>query len=495
MAEEEKKAEKEAAAPEAPASETDLLDRIVEASRIKPGDSGYDATKAGLEAFLAELIQTDPDAKISSQLVDDMILELDKKLTKQMDLILHDETFRKLESSWRSLKYLVDQTDFRQNNRVEFINLSKEDLLNDFQDSPEIVKSGLYKHVYTAEYGQFGGKPFSSIISDYDFGPGPRDMELLRYAAQVAAMSHAPFIGAASESFFGIKSWQELPNLKDIHSILEGPQYAAWRSFRENEDARYVGLTMPKFLLRLPYGQDTVPVKSFNYREKADNLDEFSWGNTSFAFASRLADSFAKYRWNTNVIGPQGGGAVENLPLYHFEEKGSLQTRIPTQTMISERREFELAEEGFMALTMRKDSDNAAFFSANSALAPKIFPNTPEGKIAETNYKLSCQLPYMYVMNRLAHYVKVMQRENIGTWKSRTDLERELNKWISRYVTEMDNPDPTTRSKRPLRAAEIIVSDVEGDPGWYAVSIKATPHFKYMGANFTLSLTGKLDKT
>jgi type VI secretion system protein ImpC len=477
------------------ALELDLLDQIVEASRLKPGDTGYDATKAGLEAFLAELIRTDPDAKISSGLVDNMIEELDKKLSIQMDQILHDETFQKLESTWRGLKYLVDQTDFRQNNRIEFMNCSKEDLLADFQDSPEIVNSGLYKHVYTAEYGQFGGKPFSSIVSDYEFGPGPQDMELLRYVSSVSAMSHAPFLAAVDKSFFGIRSWQELPNLKDLHSILEGPQYAAWRSFRENEDARYVALTMPQFLLRLPYGADTVPVKSFNYTEKADNLEDFSWGNTSFAFASRLNDSFAKYRWSTNIIGPQGGGAVENLPLYHFEEKGSIQTKIPTQTMISERREYELAEEGFIALTMRKDSDNAAFFSANSVLAPKIFPNTPEGKIAETNYKLSCQLPYMMIMNRLAHYVKVMQRENIGAWKSRGDLERELNEWLSQYVTEMDNPDPVTRSKRPLRAAHIDVNDVEGDPGWYSVSIKATPHFKYMGANFTLSLTGKLDKT
>jgi type VI secretion system protein ImpC len=253
-------------------------------------------------------------------------------------------------------------------------------------------------------------------------------------------------------------------------------------------------LTLPKFLLRLPYGKETVPTKTFNFTEDAERTDDFCWGNTAFAFASRMTDSFAKYRWCTNIIGPQGGGAVENLPLYHFEDKGSVQTRIPTQVMISERREFELAEEGFIALTMRKDSDNAAFFSANSVLAPKVFPNTTEGKQAETNFKLSTQLPYMMIMNRMAHYVKVMQRENIGTWKDRAELERELNKWISQYVTEMDNPDPITRSKRPLRMAQIEVNDVEGDPGWYSVSLKCTPHFKYMGANFTLSLTGKLDK-
>ncbi|MDR1545728.1 MAG: type VI secretion system contractile sheath large subunit [Deltaproteobacteria bacterium] len=477
------------------ATQLDLLDEIVEASRLKPGESGYDATKAGLQAFLSELIKTDPDAKISGALVDNMINELDQKISAQVNAVIHDASFQKLESSWRGLKYLVDQTDFRQNNKIVLMNVSKDDLLADFDDSPEVVKSGLYKHVYTAEYGQFGGQPISAIVANYDFGPGPQDLKLLRYVASVGAMSHAPFIASADKSFFGIDAWKDLPNLKDLHSIFEMPQYAAWRSFRNSEDARYVGLTMTKFLLRLPYGPDTVPVKSFNFKETAESDDDFCWGNTAFALSSRLTDSFAKYRWCTNIIGPQGGGAVENLPLYHYEKNGVTQTKIPTQVLISERREFELAEEGFIALTMRKDSDNAAFFSANSCLAPKIFPKTPEGQAAETNFKLSTQLPYMMIMNRLAHYVKVIQRENIGTWKERADLERELNKWISQYVTEMDSPDATTRSKRPLRLASVEVNDVEGDPGWYSVGIKARPHFKYMGANFTLSLVGKLDKS
>ena len=489
-------AEEQAASGGAPESqELNLLDEIIEASKLKPGDSGYDLTKAGLEAFLSEFISTNPDAKINGALVDDMIVELDRKISAQVNAVIHSEDFRKLESSWRGLKYLVDQTDFRQNNRIQIINVAKDDLLSDFEDAPEIVKSGLYKQVYTAEYGQFGGQPISAIVANYDFGPGPQDLKLLQYAASVSAMSHAPFIAAADKKFFGVESWEELPNLKDLHSIFEMPQYASWRSFRESEDARYVGLTLPKFLLRLPYGPETVPTKNFVFNEKAAENDDFCWGNTAFAFATRLSDSFAKYRWCTNIIGPQGGGAVENLPLYHFAAMGETQTKIPTQVLLSERREFELAEEGFIGLTMRKGSDNAAFFSANSVQAPKIFPNTPEGKEAETNFRLSTQLPYMMIMNRLAHYVKVIQRENIGTWKERGDLEAELNKWISQYVTEMDNPDPTTRSKRPLRLAKIEVSDVEGDPGWYSVSIKARPHFKYMGANFTLSLVGKLDKS
>lgn len=476
--------------------ESDLLDDIVEATKLSPTDGAFSITKSGVQALLEELIKPErAGAKVSGALVDDMIGQLDSKLSEQVDAILHHNKFRELESSWRSMAFLVDHTDFRENVRIEMVNVSKADLLDDFEDAPEVPKSGLYKHVYTAEYGQFGGQPIGAMVANYDFGPGPQDVKLLQYAGSVAAMAHAPFIAAAGPQFFGVEKWKELPNLKDLNSIFEMPQYSKWQSFRESEDSRYVGLTLPKFLLRLPYGPDTEPAKTFSYHEAvSDSDDDFCWGNTAFAFASRLTDSFAQYRWCANVIGPQGGGSVENLPLYQYEAMGAIQAKIPTQVLISERREYELAEQGFIALTMRKGSDNAAFFSANSCQKPKAFANTQEGKEAELNYKLSTQLPYMFVMDRLAHYIKVIQRENIGSWKERGDLERELNTWISQYVTEMDNPAPSVRNRRPLRMAHIEVSDVEGDPGWYRVTLKARPHFKYMGASFTLSLVGKLDK-
>ncbi|MDR1888616.1 MAG: type VI secretion system contractile sheath large subunit [Zoogloeaceae bacterium] len=474
-----------------------LLDDIISATSLQPGDETYSVAKEGLAAFIKGIASPDKvGVKVSGQLVDDMIADLDKQISKQLDAVLHNANFQKLESAWRSLKFLVDRTNFRQNNKIEILNVSKQDLLDDFADAPEITKSGLYRHVYTAEYGQFGGQPFGGIIANYDFSASAPDMELLNYAASVSTMSHAPFISAVDPSFFGIKRWSELPNLKDLKSIFEQPQYAKWRAFRESDDARSVGLTMPQFLLRQPYSHKDNPTKTFSYEESIQDKDkDYCWGNTAFALGSKLTDSFANYRWCANIIGPQGGGAVEDLPLHQYEAMGEVQTRIPTQTLISERREFELAEEGFIALTMRKGSDNAAFFSANSCQKVKSFPNTPEGKTAETNYRLSTQLPYMMIMNRLAHYIKVLQRENIGSWKERGDLEAELNKWISQYVTEMDNPDPSVRSRRPLRMAEIKVNDVAGNPGWYSVSIKARPHFKYAGADFTLSLVGKLDKT
>jgi len=252
---------------------------------------------------------------------------------------------------------------------------------------------------------------------------------------------------------------------------------------------------MPRFLLRLPYGEKTIPVKSFNFNEDViGQHDRYLWGHASIAMASRISDSFAKYRWAPNIIGPQAGGSVESLPLHQYDAMGEVQTKIPTEVMLTERREFELSEEGFIGLTFRKDADNACFFSANSVQKPKFFGNSAEGKQAETNYRLGTQLPYMFVMTRLAHYLKVLQREQIGSWKEKGDLERELNKWIGQYVSEMDDPAPGVRSRRPLRKAAIKVEDVEGQPGWYRCAMQVQPHFKYMGASFTLSLVGKLDK-
>ncbi|MPQ69076.1 MULTISPECIES: type VI secretion system contractile sheath large subunit [unclassified Pseudomonas] len=474
-----------------------LLDQLVEATRVKPGDEAYAVTRQGLEAFVAELLEPARQAeKVSAGLIDDMIATLDAKLCRQVDAIIHHQQFQKLESSWRSLKFLVDRTDFRENNKLEILSVSKEKLLEDFEDAPEITRSGLYKAVYTAEFGQFGGQPFGSIIGNYEFNPGPQDMKLLQSVAAVSAMSHTPFIAAAGPQFFGIDSFADLPNLKDLQAVFEGPQFTKWNAFRESDDARFVGLTLPHFLLRTPYGEDTVPAKTFRYNENVGGGNQdFLWGNAAFAFASRLSDSFAQYRWCANVIGPQGGGTVGDLPIYNYEAMGETQTKIPTEVLISERREFELAEQGFIALTMRKNTDNAAFFSANSCQKPKFFGNDKEGKEAELNYKLGTQLPYIFVVSRLAHYIKVIQRENIGTWKERGDLESELNTWIRQYVADMDNPAAGVRSRRPLRQAEITVSDVEGDPGWYRVGLKVRPHFKYMGASFTLSLVGKLDKS
>lgn len=476
---------------EAPSS---LLDNIMAQSRFQPDSESYDIARQGVTAFIAALLQNEADS-VDILAVNAMIADIDARTGQQMDLILHAPEFQEIEALLRSLKLLVDRTDPRENIKIHLLHVTKEEMLDDFEFAPEITQSGYYKHVYSSGYGQFGGEPVAAVIGNYAFKNTAADLKLLKYVSAASAMAHAPFLSSVAPEFLGLTSWTELPGIKDIAAIFEGPAYTKWRSLRESEDARYLGLTAPRFLLRQPYAPGENPVKSFNYRENVSRShDDYLWGNTAFLLASNMAESFAKYRWCPNIIGPQNGGAVKDLPVHLYEAMGQLQAKIPTEVLITDRREFELAEEGFITLTMRKGSDNAAFFSANSFQKPKVFPSTPEGKEAETNYKLGTQLPYLFVISRLAHYIKVLQREQIGSWKERGDLERELNNWIRQYVADQENPPAEVRSRKPLRQAKIEVLDVAGEPGWYQVSLSVRPHFKYMGASFDLSLVGRLDK-
>lgn len=474
-----------------------LLEQIMEETRLRPGDEAYDVARKGVEAFISDMLESRQSGeKINRVMADRMIAELDQKISRQMDEILHHEDVQSLESAWRGLKLLVDRTDFRENIKIEILSVQKSELLEDFESSPEVVESGLYKHVYSAGYGQFGGEPVGCMIGNYDFGPSAPDMKLLQFTSAVAAMAHAPFLSAASPEMFGVESYTELPAQKDLASIYESPRFRKWNGLRESEDAKYLGLTAPRYLQRVPYDAVENPAKTFVYRESVEGEHEsYLWGNTAFLLATRLTESFAQYRWCPNIIGPQSGGAVHDLPVHVFEALGQIEEKIPTEVLVTDRREYELAEQGFISLTMRKGSDNAAFFSANSIQKPKKFANTKEGKEAETNYKLGTQLPYLFIVNRLAHYIKVLQREQIGSWKESVDLERELNVWLSQYIADQENPPAGVRARRPLRQASIEVRDVEGEPGWYQVGMKVRPHFKYMGANFELSLVGKLDKS
>ena len=473
-----------------------LLAQILAQTRIEPSQEGYAIAERGVAAFIAEMLKSsDRQQPINKQRVDQMLAQIDARIGRQVDVILHNPGFQALESSWRGLRFLVDRTDFRENTLIDVLQVSKQELLDDFESAGDITRSGLYRHVYTSGYGQFGGQPVGCMVSNYTFGPSAPDIKLLGYVASVGAMAHAPFLGAAGPEMLDLESFQELSNLKEVKDIFDGPRFTKWRGLRDSEDARYLGLTLPRFLLRQPYDPLENPARSFDYRETiGGNHDHYLWGNTSFALASRIVDSFARYRWCPNIIGPQSGGTVDDLPVHLYESLGQLQAKIPTEVLVSDRREFELSSEGFIPLTMRKDSDNAAFFSANSVQRPKVFAKTPEGQAAQTNYMLGTQLPYMMIINRLAHYLKVLQREQVGSWKERPDLQRELNNWIRQYVADQENPSSDVRSRRPLRAANIVVQDAEGNPGWYQVSLSVRPHFKYMGANFELSLVGRLDK-
>jgi type VI secretion system protein ImpC len=473
-----------------------LLDEILSQTRMRPTDEGYEIAKRGVAAFVTQMLAPARAAeKVNAVAVDAMIAEVDRRLSAQLNEILHHPDVQKLESAWRSLRWTIEHVDFRENIRMEILPVDKATLLADFEDAPDITKSGYYKIVYSNEYGVHGGRPIGVMNMNFDFGSGPQDVELLRKLAAVGSMAHVPVLGNASPEFFGGASFKDLPNMKDLRSHFEQPLYARWQGFRETEDARYLGLCMPRFLLRLPYGERTIPVKAFTFNEDViDHHERYLWGHASNALVTRVADSFAKYRWSPNIIGPQAGGTVEALPLHQYQAMGEIQTKIPTEILLTERREYELSEEGFIGLVYRKNADNACFFSANSVQKAKAFGISAEGKAAETNYRLGTQLPYMFTMTRLAHYLKVLQREQIGTWKERSTLERELNAWISQYVADMEAPAPLVRSTRPLRKAQVTVEDVEGQPGWYRCQLTVRPHFKYMGASFTLSLVGKLDK-
>ena len=474
---------------------TPIIESIMQRSKYSKDDESYSVVKQGVAEFISNIITTNnAEDKINKLALDEMIAHIDTLLSAQMDEILHNKSFQELESTWRGIRFLVERTNFNENVKIDLLDATKEEILDDFENNLDITQSTLYKQIYSAEYGQFGGEPVGAIVADYELDKSNQDMTFLNKMSSIAAMSHSPLLTSLSAKFFGLDNFGELENIKDLQSMLEGPQYTRWRTFRENEDAKYTGCMVNRFLTRSPYVPEDNPIKSFNYRETVNNHDDMLWGNGAYAFATRLTDSFADYRWCGNIIGPKGGGAVKDLPTYTYENYGSVQTKIPTEVLITDRREFELSENGFIALTLRRDSNNAAFFSANSALKPKIFPNTPEGKAAETNFRLGTQLPYVFLISRLAHYLKVLQREEIGTWKERSDVERGLNEWLRQYISDQENPPADVRSRRPFRSAKVIVSDIAGEPGWYKIELLARPHFKFMGANFELSLVGKLDK-
>lgn len=308
-------------------------------------------------------------------------------------------------------------------------------------------------------------------------------------------MAHAPFLGAAGPQFFGLENFEGLPNMNDLADNLRTARHTKWQSFRETEDSRYVGLTVPRFLLRAPYSEEDNPVKGFTYNEDVSGTHEnYLWGNTAFALASRLTEAFAKYRWCYNITGPAAGGAVRDLPVHTFESKGQEAMKVPTEVVTTDRRELELADEGFIPLVWRKDTDSAVFMGAQSAQAAKKFGSSPEGLTAERNFKLGTRLPYLFVVSRLAHYLKNIQRENIGRGLARAQMETELQNWIGQFVSAQDIVDDATAGKRPLRNAAIEVSDIDGDPGWYRIDMKVQPRIRFEGAFVDLSLVGKLDK-
>ena len=421
----------------------------------------------------------DPD------MIGQFVAEIDGRLSKQMDAIMHHPSFRGLEGAWRGLAFLLARTDERENCEIDILNVGKQALLEEFEDVPEVTQSRLYELVYTAEFGQFGGKPFTLMIGDYSFGPTAPDVRLLQQIGAVAAMSHAPFLAGVAPSFFDIDSFSALAQLRDIKSILDQPRFAKWNSFRACEDARYVGLALPGFLLREPYGANLRATR-FDYNETFTGRRQAGlWGNCAFALGTRMLASFATHRWCVNMTG-QNEGRVAGLD-------AGRDGKIPTEVLIADRREAELASCGFIPLSVHKADGRVVFFSANSVQSADALAQLA-GRDADMGMRLGAQLPYLSVINRIAHYVKMMQREHIGSWSRPVEIERELNNWLKQYVADMDNPAPGVRGRRPLRKAQISVREIPGKSGWYLVDLSVTPHIRYMGSQFTLNATGKLDK-
>ncbi len=426
--------------------------------------------------------------------IEAMIAELDKKLSEQLNLILHNPEFQQLESAWRGLHYLVSNTETDEQLKIRVMSISKQELGKTLKRYKGTAwdQSPLFKRVYEEEYGQFGGEPFGAMVGDYYFDHSPPDVELLGEMAKVAAAAHAPFIAAANPSAMQMSSWQELANPRDLTKIFGTPEYAAWRSLRESDDARYIGLTMPRFLARLPYGARTNPVEEFNFEEDTGggNHNAYTWANSAYAMATNINRSFKNYGWCTRIRGVESGGAVENLPTHSFPtDEGGVAMKCPTEIAISDRREAELAQNGFMPLVHRKNSDFAAFIGAQSLQKPAEYDD-PD---ATANANLAARLPYLFACTRFAHYLKCIVRDKVGSFKERGEMERWLNKWIMNYVDgDPANSSEVTKSQKPLAAAEVLVEEIPGNPGYYTSKFFLRPHYQLEGLTVSLRLVSKL---
>jgi type VI secretion system protein ImpC len=423
-----------------------------------------------------------------------MIAEIDRKMSEQMNAILHHEDFQKLEGAWRGLHYLVNNTETDEMLKIRVMNISKAELAKNLKKFKGTAwdQSPMFKKIYEEEYGQFGGQPFGCLVGDYYFDHSPPDVELMGMIAQISAAAHTPFISGVSPTVMNMDSWQELANPRDLTKIFQTPEYAPWRSLRDSEDSRYIGLAMPRYLSRLPYGARTSPVEDFAFEEDTEGAkhNKYTWSNAAYAMATNINRSFKMYGWCSRIRGIESGGAVENLPCHTFPtDDGGVDMKCPTEIAISDRREAELAKNGFMPLIHKKNSDFAAFIGAQSLQKPAEY----EDPDATANANLAARLPYLFATCRFAHYLKCIVRDKIGSFKERNDMQRWLNQWIMQYVD--GNPGTSseeTKARKPLAAAEVVVEEVEGNPGYYTSKFYLRPHYQLEGLTVSLRLVSKL---
>ena len=473
-------------------SELSLLDQIVEQGRFGKEAEARERGRDLVKEFVAQVLDGSMMvAKNAEMMINARIAQIDHLLSLQLNEILHHPQFQKLEGTWRGLKYLMNNCESGASIKVRVLNANKKELLRDIERAPEFDQSALFKKVYEEEYGVFGGAPFGALVGDYEFGKHPEDMALLEGVSHVAAQAHAPFVAAASPELLNLESFTTLDAPRDLARIFESTEFAKWKSFRQSEDSRYVALALPHVLGRVPYGNDTKPIDEFHYEEAVDGSDhsKYLWMNAAFAVAARMTESFALYGMCVAMRGVEGGGLVEGLPTHSFKtDEGDVASKCPTEIPITDRREKELADLGFLPLVHCKGTDYAAFFSVQSCQKPKLY----DSDSANANARLSTQLPYIMAMSRFAHYLKSMMRDKIGSFMSRGEAEEFLNRWIKQYVTENDNASPEIKAKRPLREARIEVTEVAGKPGVYRAVAFMRPHFQLDELTVSLRLVADL---
>lgn len=425
--------------------------------------------------------------------IESIIAQIDQKLTEQINLIMHHEEFTRLEGAWRGLHHLVNNTETDEMLKIRVMNVEKKELAKTFKKYKGVSwdQSPLFKKIYGAEYDQLGGEPYGCLVGDYHFDHSTPDVEILNGMKQVAAAAHAPFLTGTDPNILQMETWDELSNPRDLTKIMGTPEYAAWNSLRDSEDSKYLGMCMPRFLSRVPYGANTDPVEAFDFEEDTSaGADSYVWANSAYAMAVNVNRSFKEYGWCSRIRGVESGGAVEGLPVHTFpSDDGGVDMQCPTEVSIGDRREAELAKNGFMPLLHRKNTDTAAFIGAQSVQRPAEYDD-PD---ATANANLAARLPYLFATCRFAHYLKCMVRDKVGSFKEREDMQRFLQDWIIQYVDgDPANSGEITKAKKPLAAAEVIVEEVEGNPGYYTSKFFLRPHYQLEGLSVSLRLVSKL---
>ncbi len=477
----------------AEAVESSLLDNIVAQSRVARSETEHARAKDIIAELVREVMHgTVVMSENLGATLDARVAELDRLISVQLSEVMHNAEFQKLESTWTGLQYLCKQTSTGANLKIQLFNATKKELIKDFKTAIDFDQSVLFKKVYEEEFGTFGGAPFGTLLGDFDIGRQPEDMFFLEQMSHVAAAAHAPFISAASPEMLGIESFDDLGKPRDLSKVFDTVDYAKWKSYRESEDSRYVGLTLPRFLGRLPYNpKDGITTEGFNFVEEVDGADhsKYLWVNTAFAMGARLTAAFENHGWCAAIRGVEGGGLVEDLPTHTFKtDEGEVALKCPTEVAITDRREKELSDLGFIPLVHCKNTDYAAFFGAQSTQKAAKY----DSDAANANAVLSAQLQYMFAVCRIAHYMKSMMRDKVGSFTTTQDVERYLHNWLMQYVVDADDASQEMRAQRPLRQAQVEVSEVPGRPGVYRAVAFVRPHFQLDELSVSLRLVAEM---